>query len=332
MADKDTRSRKWQLTINNPVEKQLGHEKIKELVSSMASIIYWCMADEVGENGTPHTHVYLHNKNAVRFSTVKNLFPESHIEMAKGTAQQNMEYITKTGKWEKDKKRETSVDGTFEEFGEMPIERQGKRNDLDDLYCMIKDGLTDFQILEIDPTYMLHMEKIEKARQTILADKYSDEWINREVTYIWGDTGSGKTRYVMEKYGYRNVYRVTDYGHPFDGYRGQEVIMFEEFRSGLTLGDMLKYTDGYPVELPCRYANKIACHTKVYIVTNIPLTQQYPMVQREDFEGFRSFLRRINRVMHYTGSVVETSKIELRANGFIVIPDDDTIPFKGDES
>ena len=79
----------------------------------------------------------------------------------------------------------------------------------------------------------------------------------------------------MEKYGYQNVYRVTDYDHPFDSYKGQDVIVFEEFRSSLKIQDMLNYLDGYPCELPCRYNNKLACFTKVYIITNISFNQQY---------------------------------------------------------
>ena len=137
---KDSQSRKWQLTINNPVEKGFTHEKLNSILASMSSVIYYCMADEIGENQTYHTHVFLCGRSGIRFSTLKKQFEGAHFEMAKGTAEQNMQYVSKTGKWLNDRKHETCVDGTFEEYGEMPIERQGKRNDLDDLYGMIKDG------------------------------------------------------------------------------------------------------------------------------------------------------------------------------------------------
>ncbi len=32
--------------------------------------------------------------------------------------------------------------------------------------------------------------------------------------------------------------------------KGQDVIVFEEFRSSLKIQDMLNYLDGYPCELP----------------------------------------------------------------------------------
>ena len=90
-------------------------------------------------------------------------------------------------------------------------------------------------------------------------------------------------------------YRVTNYDHPFDDYKGQDVILFEEFRSSLPIQDMLKYLDGYPLMLPCRYSNKAACFTKVYLVSNIPLSAQYPNVQVSDPETYRAFCRRINQ-------------------------------------
>ena len=104
----------------------------------------------------------------------------------------------------------------------------------------------------------------------------------------------------MDKYGYTNIFRVTDYDHPFDNYKGQDVVLFEEFRSSLKIQDMLNYLDGYPLELPCRYANKIACYTKVYIITNIPLSVQYTSVQNEHLETWLAFKRRIKMVVHYS--------------------------------
>ena len=112
--------------------------------------------------------------------------------------------------------------------------------------------------------------------------------------YIWGAPGVGKTRTVMEKHGYRNVYRVANYAHPFDGYKGQSVILFDEFRSSIPLTEMLSYLDGYPISLPCRYADKTACYTAVYIVSNIPLEKQYPNVQLLEPSSWQAFLRRID--------------------------------------
>ena len=300
---KDTQTRKWQITINNPTDKGYTHSSIKDKFVNFKSLVYWCMSDEIGEEGTYHIHVYMAFSSAVRFSTIKKSFEGAHFEMCKGTSQDNKDYIYKEGKWAKDKKHETNLPDTHEEFGEMPIERQGARNDLHDLYDMIKQGLTNYEILENEPGYMMNLDKIERARQIVREEKYKNEFRQLDVRYIYGDTGVGKTRGIMEMHGYTNVFRVTDYQHPFDNYKGQENIIFEEFRSSLRIQDMLNYLDGYPLELPCRYANKIACYTHVYLITNIPLERQYEEVQKLYASTWQAFLRRINKVIYMTDKV-----------------------------
>ena len=103
----------------------------------------------------------------------------------------------------------------------------------------------------------------------------------------------------MDTFGYENVFRVTDYLHPFDTYEGQDVLLFEEFTSSLRIQDMLNYLDGYPLKLPARYSDKQACFTKVFITTNAELTNQYPNVRDENRETWFAFLRRIKKVIWY---------------------------------
>lgn len=318
----DTQCRKWLLTINNPQEHGFGHERLKAILVDMKSVVYWCMADEIGlEDGTYHTHLFIYGKSGIRFSTVKKAFASAHIDAAKGTCKQNKEYVTKTGKWEGDKKQDTRVDGTFEEYGELPVERQGTRNDLEDLYDMIKSGMSNYEILEQGSGYMLNLDSIDRTRQILVQEEYKLKWRDLEVVYIYGDTGTGKTRGVMEKYGYGNVYRVTDYKHPFDNYAGQDVIVFDEFCSSLPLTMMNKCLEGYPLELPCRYANKYACYTKVYVIANVPLGFHYREVYRESERLWLSFIRRFKTVLHYTGNKIEKSHVEISSNGFRTIVD-----------
>ena len=327
----DLQSRKWLVTINNPKEKGFEHDSIKEILKKYKGCLYWCMSDEIGnEGGTYHTHVFMVCSGAVRFSTMKKRFEGAHFDVCKGTSADNRDYVFKLGKWSNTAKEETRVEGTQEEWGELPVERQGHRNDIDTLYSMIKQGLSNYEIIESDPQYMLNLDKIERARQTVLEERYKNEWRDLNVTYIYGTTGTGKTRSVMEKYGYSNVFRVTDYDHPFDGYKGQDVIVFEEFRSSLRIDDMLKYLDGYPVEIPCRYANKIACFTKVYIISNIALTEQFPNVQKEQAETWNAFLRRIGKVRIHIKDKVHEGTTEEYINGFIPVVSED-IPFTRSE-
>ena len=286
--------RKYQLTINNPLEHGFSHEVIKRILGELKSFIYWCLCDEIGEQGTPHTHVYVAFKNAVMFSTMQQRFYGAHIEIVKGTHRENRDYVRKEGKWLDSKKAETNLPETFEESGELPEETDRRMKQSEAILAMVEDGASDSEIVRTYPSAMYHLNRIEQTRQTFLGDTYREQWRTLHVEYIWGTTGVGKTRSVMDKHGYKNVFRVTNYAHPFDGYRGERVLLFDEFRSSLPLADMLKYLDGYPLMLPCRYADKVACFTEVYIISNIPLEQQYPNVQVEEPASYAAFLRRIN--------------------------------------
>ena len=256
---------------------------------------YWCMCDEIGEQGTPHTHLYIYSPNAILFSTLQQRFMGAHIEAAKGSHRENRDYIRKEGRWLDDAKHETNLPETFEESGTLPIERDKRESVSSEILSLIQSGSSNAEILLQYPSAMNRLQHVEAARQTLLEERYCNQWRDLEVTYLWGPTGVGKTRGIMEKYGYSNVYRVTNYDHPFDDYKGQDVILFEEFRSSLPIQDMLKYLDGYPLMLPCRYSNKAACFTKVYLVSNIPLSAQYPNVQVSEPETYRAFCRRINQ-------------------------------------
>ena len=293
-------SRKYQLTINNPLDHGFSHSHIKELVASFAGVEYWCICDEIGTEGTPHTHVYFCSPNAIQFSTVQQRFYGAHIETAKGTHRENRDYIRKEGKWLNDTKHETSLLETFEESGELPPERSKRETVSAEILDEIQAGATNAEILRNHPGAMTRLPHIEASRQTLLEEEYRNKWRNLEVMYIHGAPGSGKTRFVMEKYGYSNVCRVTNYDHPYDGYKGQDVILFDEFRSSRPIAEMLDVLDGYPLNLPCRYADKVACYTKVYIVSNIPLEKQYPNVQASEPATFQALLRRIHHVVEFS--------------------------------
>lgn len=280
------------------MDKELTHEKIRGRLEELKSLVYGCMADESGQ--THHTHIYIACSSAVRFSTLKNLFTEAHLETARGTSQQNRDYISKSGKWESDKKHGTKIPGTFEEWGEIPSEQRGQRSDLADLYEMVKAGAGDIEILESFPKAMLYLDKLERVRQTLKAERYATEFRALEVVYIWGPTGTGKTRGVMEEFGYSGVCRVTDYDHPFEKYHSEDVLVFDEFRSQLRMFEMLNYLDGYPLQLPCRYANRTACYTKVFLISNVPLEEQYKNIQYDEPTTWAAFRRRIHKVVEYS--------------------------------
>lgn len=120
----------------------------------------------------------------------------------------------------------------------------------------------------------------------------------------------------MEKHGYSNVYKVTNYQHPFDGYNGEDVLLLDEFRLSIPFSELLQILDGYPCKLAARYADKVACFTKVYIVTNIPFQEQYPNIKRDEPDSWEALKARINHFIEFK------SEDDIDEYEFIDIPDD----------
>lgn len=317
MEIRDTQSFMYQLTINEPEKKGWTHEQILTVMrENFKTLTYICMADEQGS--CYHTHIFVVFASRVRFSMVKRYFEEAHIEKCKGSVSDNVNYVKKTGKWETDEsKQEKKIEGTFEEYGTQPPDSKGKRSDMSELYQMVMENFTDAEILAQNQDYILQLPLISRVRTTILTEKYKDTVrLDLKVIYVSGATGAGKTRGILERHGYSNVYRVTDYIHPFDSYNCQPVIAFEEFRSSMRISEMLLYCDIYPIELPARYSNKYACYNTIYLVSNWCLEKQYAEVQRDDKESWEAFLRRIHKVVIYLkdGSIKEYDSVEAYFN------------------
>lgn len=301
-ANINSQSRKWLLTINNPQDAGFTHERIRDILAGIKSIKYWCMCDEIGgKTHTYHTHVFIFRNSPLKFSQVKELFPTAHIDKCKGTCQENKDYVTKSGKYADTEKVETNLIDTFEEFGECPQERQGERNDLVTLYELIKEGKSDYEIIEENPNFMKRLNTVNQVRETLKYEQFKNKVRDTmHVEYWQGDSGTGKTSGIYNLYGFENVYRVTDYRNPWDGYSGQDVVVFEEFRGDVEISKMLIWLDIYPLQLPCRYNNKTACYTKVFFTSNKPLKNQYLQWQKDEPETFKAFVRRIHTVKIFT--------------------------------
>lgn len=317
-------SRKWLLTINNPDVHGFDHAAIKKALDMIENIDYWCMCDEIGgKTNCYHTHLFIYRKKSpIAFSFLKRLFPTAHFDYPFGTSQQNRDYIRKEGEYEHSEKALTNLTDTFEEYGECPQEQPGKRNDLISLYGMITDGLSDYEILEENPNYMTKLSTISKVREIQLYEKFKKtRRLDLRVEYWTGPPGVGKTRSIMDTYGDGNVYRVTDSRNPWDTYRGQDVVVFEEFYSeNFMLNDLLNWLDIYPCDLPCRYNNKVACFTKVFLTSNRPLEEQYRDWQRNSPLSWDAFLRRFAciKVFSADGYIKDYKTLDELKHSFVI--------------
>ena len=283
MSDKQTpkRSRKWVYTLNNPTQEDLDHwpniPAVKQHICGM----------ETGNSGTPHFQGFIEFKNAKTMQAVKKAMYNNtvHLEHPVSSDWHNWNYCMK----------DNSI---IVQVGEMPPEpvHSNSHSDWDFVLDQAQRGRTMLDILENKP----HLGRYVSAINRVVSEvetQTQDAWRTLDVTYITGPAGVGKSRAIMEKHGHEQVYRITDKKNPWDGYRGQPVVVFEEYRSNYGIENMLNWLDGYPIMLPCRYANRPARFTTVYLVTNLELDEQFCNTQELYPSTWGAFLRRIRNVI-----------------------------------
>lgn len=329
-SDRDfERSTKYLLTINNPLDHGITRESLRNDLLRL-SPIYFCISDEIGgETHTPHVHVYVVFENARRWQRIKKTFPPANIKVCVKSHKTCISYVFKEGIYVNSEKGTTNLRDTHEEYGKRPQEHQGQRNDLVFIYQMVYGGATNKQILDKYPQYFGKMTDIDRLRNYLKSIK-KRKFRYVEVVYICGPTGTGKTSYVMDRFG-GDVYRATDYSHLFDGYDDEPVLILDEFKGNVKLGDMLNYLDGHRHPLPARYNNKTPEYEKVYIISNTPFEQLYLDEMHNDPNAYNAWIRRFRAWMYFpeTGEPwVSTSYDEYKTGIGISLDDFEIIETK----
>ena len=126
----------------------------------------------------------------------------------------------KEGKWCKDGKAETKVEGSFYEYGKMPKQKEENSPKMSQLLESIRSGKDTVEILEETPEFAFRIKEIEILRETLLSDRYQRENRMLEVAYIFGAAGTGKTSGIYQKHDPRDVCRAVSYTH-LDVYKRQ---------------------------------------------------------------------------------------------------------------
>ena len=303
-SEKDTQSRKWLLTINNPVEKGYTNDLVVEKAQGFTPFRYACYSHEVGcENHVYHMHIFLAFDSAVRFSTIKNAFPDAHIDKCKGSIKENRDYVFKQGKWANTEKEDSKIEGMQFEVGTAPIEvGQGHRSDLDRVEEMLESGMTPEEIFALSISYRLHEKEI---RAQYMAKLRRETPMYRNVRVIWhvGESGSGKS-FTMVRLMEENpdrVYLMNDYdGGGLDLYQGEKILFMDEFRGQIRYSTLLNMLDGYRTQVHCRYANVYALWDEVHITSVLPPEMVYAKMvsENKDVDTIKQLLRRLDMI-HY---------------------------------
>jgi len=269
---KDPRKRGFCFVLNNPTEEQLDHYMT---LSESKDITRMIVGLEVAPTtGTKHFQGYLEFKNAKTWTASMKWFGGREnvddLQIREGTPFQAWNYCTKGE--------------VFISVGDIPEEIVQKKSEghWEEIVQPVKDGKTWLEIVDIKPNIAVQMGSAIQRYMLEYQRNTMDDWRPVQVTYVQGTTGSGKTHAVMRAMGgMKDVYRVTNYANPFDGYNGQRTIIFEEFRSSLPLTEMLVFLENWVTPLKCRYSDRMSQYTRVFVISNMNLSSQYSKFQKK---------------------------------------------------
>jgi hypothetical protein len=79
--------------------------------------------------------------------------------------------------------------------------------------------------------------------------------------------------------------------------------------------------------LPCRFNDKVACYTKIFIISNKSIQEQYPNIQTEKVEQYNAFLRRIHNIIHFNkdGSHIYDKPTDPKEIELVPVDDDGSV-------
>ncbi len=265
MPPKQKRYRDWCVTDHDTSKKHV--KCVRKALTDDDCVTAAIVTLEKGKKTEKkHLQVFIRLKNAKTMSACKKAYfgGKSHLERRRGTPHEAWTYC------------EMECEPIFKKGKAPHPDEEAHATIWDQILLRIGEGATEWELLnEFPASFARYSTGIGKMMTLYYETNLMNRFREVSVTYLWGPTGSGKTRSILED-DPGGVYRVTNYKHPFDGYRGQKTIVFEEFYdTHMKITDMLMYLDGYYCALPSRYYDKIARWDNVYVVSNIPLEEQY---------------------------------------------------------
>lgn len=195
--------------------------------------IYMCTCEDTTKDGKYHGHAYIYYKNPVAMSRIKKLFGnDCHCEKPRKSSECK-DYVLRA---------EGTRKHDFQEFGECPLD------------VGMSATVRELKQIETpdDLPWMMH-NTWKKIHETVEPIKITD-WYKPEVkvTYIWGPSGTEKTRRVFEdiidKYGMEakidEVKHVDNFWHGVSN--KTDIAIYDDFRdSHMKASEFINFIDYY---------------------------------------------------------------------------------------
>jgi len=277
-----SQSNSWCITLNNITEEE--QSTWEELYDVQDDVSFLVFQIEKGESGTPHLQGYVQFSKRMRLTQLKKLFgPRPHLERAKGDANSNIIYCTKS---------EGRLDGPFR-YGTPST--QGKRNDIHSFVEDMRSSvLSEAQILEQHPTILAKYPRfVATTRRVISESSLAEEsltcrpgWQSNLADYLLGSTDPRQVRWYFDEDGnsgksyFCRRFRLRDGGAPFIITGGKHADIYYAYgRQAVVIFDWPRCQEGqlFPYAVVEAFKNGYFLSTK-YESTPITFTPPHVIV------------------------------------------------------
>lgn len=256
-----TRSRSFSVTVFGDKPQKLDWMR------------YLCSQNELcPSTNKSHWQTYFYTSDPMSLAAVIKALPKewkAHVEVSQGTPAQNILYCSKS----------EGIPNTFFETGIRPM--PGRRTDL----ALACEEVTRGGILAVtNPEMIVRYGRGLTLLQRLEEAKRPHVYAAPHVEWIWGTTGTGKTRFCYQQDPL--LYRQSSDDGWFDGYFGQETILIDDYSTDrLPLTQILHLLDGYKYDAKVKGGFQRVHAKKIFITSLHPPTtyftsERYPEVQR----------------------------------------------------
>lgn len=241
-----------------------------QLFESEDSIKYIAYGRETcPSTNRPHHQGWLYVKNALH--STKKLLGTMHAESMRGTIDQNDTYCSKESK--------------LTTLGIKP--KQGNRRDIADIMDSIKNGETDIETAENNPSqWVQYGRRFEDFRRLIMPRR---TW-KSEVFVFWGAAETGKTKKCWEMA--PDAADVSWHNGFCIGYHGEEDVIIDDFEdTAIPRNTFLKMTDRYPMVMNVKNGEINWSPKRIFITSNYPPESWYALANADP-----AVMRRLDHV------------------------------------
>ena len=311
-------ARDWMIRIsrdnpnpdNHDERREMSPEDVMDCLEKASFFVF--QLEEGKENGYRHYQCFCQYDHPTRFSSIRKAFM-SHGFTVQYVMPRQFSVASCLAYCSKESSR---VEGPWTR-GEATLPSTDAKTILLDAENQIAEGVTTVDALllnpETRPAIRRHVTYLRAIEEAALRSRWSKT--DRSVTthLLWGPPRTGKTwSLTHQRYSYNDIYRITDWVHPWDSYRSQPILILDEFDpDDVDFHLLCQILEGYPLELSARYSNAWAAWSEVWIVSNADLDE---IVESYRAQGISesmlpSLPGRISEIIHHTSPGVEVSSI-----------------------